>query len=196
MLERVSGKIVDWQIEKGILSDAERAVYRYAYELLLNQVINILIAVLIAVVFGAPLPVLLLLISYIPLRSFCGGYHADTNLGCTFVSAVMIWCMCWIYQNIREGLFITYYPFIYIVSGYFVIRYAPVQDKNKPLDEAEIIRYKRMSRVLWALEMTRGVLLYFIRKRYGMVIAISHLFLSFMLIVGKLKLNKNYKCQN
>ena len=71
MLERISGKIVDWQIKKGILSNAERTVYQYAYELLLNQTINILLAILIAVVFGAPLPVLLFLISYIPLRSFC-----------------------------------------------------------------------------------------------------------------------------
>lgn len=65
-----------------------RNKYLAKIEILLNQTINILLAILIAVVFAAPQPVLLFLISYIPLRSFGGGYHADTNLGCTVVSAI------------------------------------------------------------------------------------------------------------
>ncbi len=190
MLEKISGKIVDWQIKKGILPDAERAVYQYAYELLLNQSINVLLTVLIAVVFDAPLPILLFLISYIPLRSFCGGYHADTNLGCTIVSTILIWCVCWIYQNIRESFFITYYPFIYFVSGYIVIRYAPVSDQNKLLDEMETMRYKRKSRVLWGLEMIIGMFLYFFQRKYGLVFALSHTFLSLMLIIGIFKNKK------
>ena len=187
MLARISGKIVNWQIKTGILSDEERAVYQYAYELLLNQVINISLAVLIAVVFAAPIPVLLFLISYIPMRSFCGGYHADTNLGCTIVSALLICCVCWIYQNIRGSVLMIYYPFIYLISGYLVIRYAPVPTQNKPLDETETVRYRRKSRILWLLETGIGIALYFLLREYGVVIAVSHLFLACMMIVGKLK---------
>ena len=189
MLARISGKIVNWQIKTGILSNEERAVYKYAYELLLNQVINIFLAVLIAVVFAAPIPVLLFLISYIPMRSFCGGYHADTNLGCTIVSALLICCVCWIYQNIRESFLIIYYPLIYLISGYLVVRYAPVPAQNKPLDETETIRYRRKSRILWLLETVIGVALYFLQREYGVVIAVSHLFLACMMIAGKLKNN-------
>lgn len=189
MLARISGKIVNWQIKTGILSDEERAVYQYAYELLLNQVINIFLAVLIAVVFAAPIPVLLFLISYIPMRSFCGGYHADTNLGCTIVSALLICCVCWIYQNIRESVLMIYYPFVYLISGYLVIRYAPVPTQNKPLDETETVRYRQKSRLLWLLETVIGIALYFLLREYGVVIAVSHLFLACMMIVGKLSLN-------
>lgn len=73
------------------------------------------------------------------------------------------------------------------------MRYAPVPDQNKPLDETETMRYKRKSRVLWGLELVIGMLLYFVQRRYGLVLAVSHLFLSFMLMVGKLrfKLYKN-----
>ena len=41
MLAKISQYIVEWQINKGILREEERAVYQYGYELLLNQVINI-----------------------------------------------------------------------------------------------------------------------------------------------------------
>lgn len=187
MLARISGKIVNWQIKTGILSNEERAVYQYAYELLLNQAINIFLAVLIALVFAAPIPVVLFLISYIPLRSFCGGYHADTNLGCTIVSALLICCVCWIYQNIRESFWMAYYPFSYLISGYVVIRYAPVPAQNKPLDEAETVRYRRKSRILWLLEAVIGMTLYFLQRELGVVIAMSHLILVCMLIAGKWK---------
>lgn len=187
MLERISGKIVGWQIQKGILTYEERAVYQYAYELLLNQAINILIAVLIAVVSGAPLPVLLFLLSYIPMRSFCGGYHADTNWGCTVVSALLICGVCWMYQNIRDGFLLTWYPLCYLISGYLVMRYAPVPDQNKPLDEEETVRYRKKSRILWGMEVVIGMIFYIVSRRYGFVLAVSHLILSVMLAVGKLK---------
>ena len=41
-------RVVDWQGKRGILSQEERSVYRYAYELFLNQTINVGIAVLIS----------------------------------------------------------------------------------------------------------------------------------------------------
>lgn len=187
MLERISGKIVGWQIEKGILSDEERAVYQYAYELLLNQAVNILIAVLIAVVFRAPLPILLFLLSYIPLRSFCGGYHADTNLGCTVVSALLICGVCWLFQNVTDSFLLTWYPLCYLISGYLVMRYAPVPDRNKPLDEEETVRYRHKSRVLWGMEVVVGMIFYIVWRRYGFVLAVSHVILAVMLAVGKLK---------
>lgn len=190
ILEQIAVKIVDWQIRKGILTEEERAVYQYAYELLLSQVINIFLAVLIAAAFRAPLPVLLFLTSYIPLRSFCGGYHADTNLVCTIVSALLIIFMCFIYQNTENGLFSVWYPFSFLISGYLIIRYSPVPDKNKPLDEAETIRYKRKSRMIWGIEATVGIILYLMHSRYGIVFAVSHLFLSFMLVVGIMKNRK------
>ncbi|MBE5994910.1 MAG: hypothetical protein E7247_21280, partial [Paenibacillaceae bacterium] len=73
MLQRISEDIVSWQIKKNLLKDDQRALYLYAYEILLNQIINIIVAVIIAVIMRAPMPVFVFLASYIPLRSYCGG---------------------------------------------------------------------------------------------------------------------------
>ena len=80
-----------------------------------------------------------------------------------------------------------YYPLIYLISGYLVIRYAPVPAQDKPLDETETVRYRHKSRILWLLEAAIGIVLYFLQREYGVVIAVSHLFLAGMMIVGKLK---------
>lgn len=190
MLEKLSGQIVDWQIRKGILESEERAVYQYAYELLLNQTINILLAVLIAIVFAAPVPVILFLLSYIPLRSFCGGYHANTNLGCTVVSSILICCVCWISNHLQDGLLIAWYPLIFIIAGCIIVRYAPVSDRNKPLDATEFVRYRVKCRMIWAVESAIGIMLYFMDRQCGMILGISQLILSCMMLIGIIKNKK------
>lgn len=191
MLAQIAERIVAWQIKKGTLEETERTVYQYAYELLINQMINILFAVLIAIVFKSPVTVLLFLLSYIPLRSFCGGFHADTNLGCTIVSAMILCCVCLVTNYVQESWLLNRYPIAFGISGYFIIRYAPVPDRNKPLDEIETVRYGNRSRILWGAETIIGILLYLTWRKYGMAVAISHIVLSVMLGLGLVKSNKN-----
>lgn len=191
MLEKLAGRIVEYQINKGTLQEEERNVYQYAYELLLNQLINIVIAIVIAAAFQNPAAVLIFLLSYIPLRTFAGGYHANTNLGCTIVSAFLLCFVCLIVNYARQDGFLIWYPVSFIISGGFIFRYAPVQDRNKPLDELEIIRYKSKSRIIWCIEIIMGILFYFFSRKTGMVIALSHLFSAFMLGVGAIK-NKKF----
>lgn len=187
MLAKISRHIVDWQICRGILKEEERAVYQYGYELLLNQVINILIAALIAIAFKAPEAVIIFLLSYIPLRSFCGGYHAGTNLTCTIVSAFILCSVCLITGYVQGSFLLNWYPISFAVSGYFIFRYAPVEDRNKPLDKTETMRYRSRSRIIWGIQTVIGILLYPLWQKHGVVIAISHLVLSFMLCLGTRK---------
>ena len=186
MLGQLAARIVDRQVSRGTLTREDEAVYRYAYELLLNQVINLVLAGLVAFFFRAPVVVLLFLLCYIPLRSYSGGYHADTNLGCTILSTLLIGGVCYVTQAVEHGI-LEWQPIGYLVSGIIIYFWAPVQDHNKPLDDLEKTRYKKRSRLVWGIEVIVGILLYFWRKRLGFVVAISHLIQAGTLIVGMIK---------
>ena len=43
MLGQLAARIVEWQVSRGTLAREDEAVYQYAYELLLNQVINLVL---------------------------------------------------------------------------------------------------------------------------------------------------------
>lgn len=193
MLRWLSKKIVNWQIEKSILMDEERAVYQYGYEVFLNQILNILIAIVIAVILRAPMPVFVFLVGYIPLRSYCGGYHANTNGGCIIVSALLICLVCQVTKNIRISDAAVLLPASFILSGILIFRFAPVPDRNKPLDELETIRYRSRSRLIWLAEAVIGMAFYFVYGKAGVVIAVSHIILSVMLCLGLLKNKKPNK---
>ncbi|WP_097005805.1 accessory gene regulator ArgB-like protein [Lacrimispora amygdalina] len=190
MLQRISNGIVSWQIKKNLLKDNQRSLYLYAYEVLLNQIINIVVAVVIAVILRAPMPVLVFLVSYIPLRSYCGGYHAKTNGVCTVVSAILIIITCLLEMYI-VGTAALYLPIAgFLISGILIFIFAPVPDKNKLLDEEETRRYRLKSRQLWLAEVIAGGIFWFANIRICVVLAISHLLLSMMLVYGVLKNSK------
>lgn len=188
MMNRCIGRIIGWQIKKGILPEAQRATYEYAYEVMISKVINILIAVLIAFLFRAPVTVAVLLVVYIPMRTYAGGYHAETNLWCTFVSAVMIVGVC---------LMVKYYPIDSILpfniaaslsSICIIWMMAPVEAAHKPLDELEFKRYRLRTRILLMLGMIVSVILYcFGFWQISFVMNLAYIILAAMLIVGKVK---------
>ena len=187
MLRRISEYIVDWQIRKSILTGSQRVVYLYAYEVFLNQVINILIAFFLAFLMRAPMQVLIFVASYIPLRSYCGGYHAETNGGCTVVSAFLIILVCLAERVITGNLVFILLPVALMISGGLIFRFAPVSSKNKPLDEEETTRYRIRSRWIWLAEAVIGLVFCFIWTRVSVIMALSHILLSFMMVYGMLK---------
>lgn len=62
MLRKLAGQIVDWQIRKQYLQNADRELYVYGYEAMLNQVINILISIVIAIWLKMPIAVVVFLV--------------------------------------------------------------------------------------------------------------------------------------
>lgn len=187
MIRRLSEGIVKWQFRKNILNCEQIALYQYAYEVMINQAINIFIALLIAIAFNKPMSVFVFLISYIPLRSYCGGYHARTNGGCTIVSTILIMLVC-LLEKLTIWDSTTFLALVlFLISGALIFNYAPVGDVNKPLDEKETIIYRKMSRLVWLVEAVVGVTFWCFGIRAGIVIAISHAMLSIMLVYGVFK---------
>ncbi|WP_026890721.1 accessory gene regulator ArgB-like protein [Lacrimispora aerotolerans] len=190
MIQRLSDNIVCWQIRKNIIENEQRALYCYAYEVFINQTINILIAIFISIVLKAPMPVLVFFLSYLPLRSYCGGYHSKTNGGCTIVSSLLIVFVCLVEKTLTGELAVLLPPICLIISGASIFNYAPVADKNKPLDEVETRHYRKKSRTIWLLEAIIGAVFWYFGLRAGVVIATSHAILSFMLVYGVFKNKK------
>ena len=89
MLEQITHKIVNHQIEKGILQESDRNIYQYGYQMLIEFGINILASIVIAILFQAFEIVIVFTIAYLVMRGYAGGYHAKTILGCLILSLLL-----------------------------------------------------------------------------------------------------------
>lgn len=198
MIEELAKRLVTWQVKRNYLSSEDQRLYQYAYELLIGQVVNILIACLLAVIFQAYTTVFVFLVFFIPLRSFAGGHHADSFNTCTMVSTLMLCAVCIMEKRIPEGAVFAVDLLASGLCGICIFLLAPVEDHNKPFDQAERIRYRNRSRGIWGVEVLLWLLCYGIGAgRISLAAALGHLAVAVLLCAGaiKNKKRKNHVCE-
>ena len=83
MIEKIVNKLLDTQIKSGLLKDETIPIYRYGYTLLIEVTINVILSLVIGFALGEIGIVILFNLIFIPLRGFCGGWHAGKSWLCT-----------------------------------------------------------------------------------------------------------------
>mgnify|MGYP000557841344 CR=1 FL=1 len=183
---RLSRKIGDNLVESNIINAEDAEIYIYGINQILVSILNVSSALIIGLIFGVFFEIAVFMAAYIPLRTFAGGYHAKTPLSCYVFSVIMLIVVSigMKYLSIEEWI----YYVILAAAASVVLILAPVEDRNKPLDEIEHKVYKRRTILIAAVELTLAMLLkllmlddLFIATAYSFVV------LSLMLIAGKAK---------
>ena len=183
---RISHKIGDNLVRSNVIKEEDAEIYIYGINQILVSVLNVSSALIIGWIFSVVLEIVAFMATYIPLRTFAGGYHAKTPLRC-YIFSVMMLIVVSIVIKYFSVLDLAYY--VALVAGVFIILLlSPVEDKNKPLDEAEHKVYKRRTIIVASVEFLLCLLLKLLGLNNLLVsIIYSFVVLSFMLITGKAK---------
>lgn len=152
MIAHLADLMVENQLLHKRISDADKAIYRYGYILMMETMINILISVLVGILFQVLAEVLWFLMIFVPLRSYAGGYHMNRAWKCIVVTNAMIAGI-----TLTAGYLIhTVSPFLClgmeILGGVIICVLAPVDTEAKPLDEGEKKIYRRKTWLICAGE--------------------------------------------
>ena len=150
--------------------------------------LNFVTSILIGVIVGKVVDSIFLLAAYMPLRSYAGGHHSSSSGKCYIVSSfIMIIWMCLLKFQILP----TSCCVIMLIVGLAVcIMLAPVEDKNKPLDEDEIRIYRKRSFAVLLIEICVWLIFVLLIHKFEQVIPIVIFTEAIMLVAGKLKNKK------
>lgn len=129
-LNNMSEKIADWLIEQKAISTGERELYAYAVHCLFSLLYPIAFASVIGAFLGMPIEAVVMIMSFIAVRKFSGGYHADSFYKCLIISSIVIMTMLQISNYINNLLFNV----IYIASSILLMIFSPIDSANKRLD--------------------------------------------------------------
>lgn len=149
MLQKIVDSIIQRQLKNHTISAEDENIYRYGYILLGEVILNSVIALIIGIFFMEIKTVAFFLCAYIPLRSFCGGWHADKIWICTIISNVILLLQIYLIKNILPYMSISYMFPILIVNMICIFLLAPVETKMKKISENEKYTYKK--RIKWIL---------------------------------------------
>lgn len=143
MVQKIVDALMNKQSQNYVMTDEDEKVYRYGYVLLCEVFLNLVIALAIGIVFSKTKEVIFFLGMYIPLRSFCGGWHADKIWKCTVISNVILLLQVYGIANIKmylsmSGMLLVF--FFNMVCIYFI---SPVDTEMKKISQDEKKTYKR-----------------------------------------------------
>lgn len=167
MLEKVSDKIANSLVLQGIISKDDVEVYSYGLALLISFLFNTLVMLIVGGLIHRLIETLLFLAVFVLLRSFTGGYHADTFQKCmiitfsTYGSVIML-------SSINVVLPVY---FVAVLVGFFIVlAMAPVEHPNKEISDRKKVHHKITSIALYLFFSVSGFLLNNYNTRYKSVI--------------------------
>lgn len=193
MLEKIITRLVEYQISRGILEEKDKRLYQYGYQVLAEYAANLLTAVLIAAVFHAYGIVLIFTLSFMLVRSYAGGYHAGTGLGCLILSALMQIAVILMVRALGSAEFMN--PEIFgteVIMVFYIWNRIPVPVKNKPMSESERLHFRKKARILYILELLIEIIfLAAHRTEWAMAVLSAHLMVFFLVFFSEVEKWKN-----
>ncbi|MDF2611656.1 MAG: putative processing-secretion protein [Lachnospiraceae bacterium] len=182
----VTKKITDSLINNGVITYQDKDLYTYGLKQGFLMILNIITAILIGILFGMVWQSLVFLLAYIPLRTYAGGYHAKTQLRCYLFSIVIMSAALLGIKLIPLTSFICL--IITLISGGVIFLLAPVEDRNKPLDQTERKVFKSRTGIILFFDIaTLQLMLVLGQQQLSVCILMVLVILSIMLILGKIK---------
>lgn len=127
-------------------SHKEKYVFYYGFQILYGAINKFLLLITAGLLLHVLPQILIATLSFMLLRVFIGGLHYDSYTKCAWVSLTCL---------VTAGLLAKYIPYNYIVNNIIfatllciILKYAPVEHKNRPLTENKKIRFKYIALIL------------------------------------------------
>lgn len=127
------------------------------------------------------------LIYFWPLRIYAGGYHADTEKRCYFLSTLMEIVIFLIahFFDFTRGMGVILITFTLMV---IIFSMTPQDTENRRLSDKEKIIYKKKVNEILAFHIISFAMMYLIdKKEIWEIILLSQALMAFILIVGYMK---------
>lgn len=152
----LSTKITAFLIEQNIVSQKNKEVYEYGFDLLIADFINFSTILLIGVLCCRPWPTVLYLTIFVGLRSVCGGYHAKTHLKCHVCTiGVYIGFLVLLHTLGDKGIMLLWGDCIAAIP---IILFAPITHANKSLPP-KIYNRNRITSIILTLGLIASAFL-------------------------------------
>ena len=182
-MEALAAVVTDFLLRKRYITAEEKEVCKYGYAILFSNLLGFLIIILISLFAGRLVNGLIFAGIFVTTRKFSGGYHANTYFRCNLTIA-LVYGFYLILSAVLSKRYAGMLCIMYILYMICVIQKAPVENENKPLDDEQKIRYRRISillGVVWGiLAVIAGIYAY----RYTVMVITTLFCVAGLMLAG------------
>ena len=191
LIEKTATSIARAWVKNGTIEPSLIDVYRYGIEISLSSVLGMCFVALTGLVFFNIWNSILFLITFIPIRMYCGGYHADsylicnTSMLCTF--SITALCAQHIAVSIEAIVILS------LIGVIIITTCCPVENKYKPLDDKQKTKCKVISLALFGVAITICLALYCFKINVYRIILFTIGAVLYLVPIGMIKNKREEK---
>lgn len=179
--------LVDNMIKYGIIdNETDRELYIYGLRNGSFVLINILTGLLFAWYLHKMLLFLILMVCFMPLRSYCGGFHCNSRIRCYILSTVII-CIVLQVQNILIKIIPCVFS-LAAISGVYVWKNCLEPCESEQLEVEEITYYNTCKRkVIVKIFISVAILLVFKCEMFATSIMSSVILTAILIFLSEFR---------
>lgn len=188
-------KILAFITDQNVISSDEEVqdFYRYGIEITISSLLNIILVLSIGLLIHHVIESVIFLSLFILIRSFTGGYHADTYFRCNLLMCVTF--ILTIFANIITSDKITLSIAIGLVclTEITVVLLGPIENKNKPIDGSKKPKLKIMGLIVTLTVNCIGII--FVKSYIGTMIIFTCLLIAALMAAAIIKEKRGVECE-
>lgn len=187
MIHRISVMCAERIIALGNLQETDESVLQYGCELIITSVFGLLLLMGMSLLISYPMAWLFFVLGFAVHRTYAGGYHANTHIGCYIVTSIMF-LVGTITATAIEWHHFTYLV-IAVLSAMLVVSMAPLAASNKPLSKNRFRRNRKRILIIVCINLIISIFFAAMKlvSKEGNIYFAGIFFASLSLIMGKIK---------
>lgn len=189
----MTDKLIPQMIKWGIISEEDIEIYQFGLDILCLKLFHYISYLLIAIFCGKLVDFLVFFLAFLCLRKNAGGYHSETKWGCYMWSCLTVIAVVLImkYVTMHNELIIMSSVYL-IIADFFIILFAPVENRNRGLDMEERMYFRKRT-VLILIAENILILLFFImlKGQFTLPLILAVACQAILLLLQKIKDYKN-----
>lgn len=148
MLGRIADSIAVLFLKKNIINEDELPVYQYGMQVLIGNIAGMLTVLIVGILISRLVESIIFITIYATLRIYTGGYYARTPLVCNivFLGTYLVTVMLEALKVNNSVVWI-----MYLLSCLIILRFSPIENVNKELDDKDKEIYRNKSLIISTL---------------------------------------------
>lgn len=160
-MQGITGAVAEWLIQKQAIEETERELYEYAVHSLIMLIAPLFMAVGIGWLFGEFEMSFVLILPFMIIRKFSGGYHANKQWVCLILSYLLLAACFGLAKILSAGAIVT---IAVLLSALSLATFSPVDSENRRLSEEEQKAFSKTGRILVVLFLLAYIILLVLGK--------------------------------
>lgn len=191
MIEKIGNIIISNFLYYHLIGEDEIEIYKFGVECYVLKLVHYITYCFVAWVCGCFYEFLIFIVSYIMLRKYAGGIHANTRTGCFVISSFLLLGILIVGQKIENNMILS---ILSIIGSGVIFLFAPVDNPNRILSKKEREKCRRYAIFICLFELLISLVGYEIEYLKWMQLGI--IIGAFLTICGKIKYSSLCKYDN